>query len=321
MTSRPRTGARERHNLPVQRSRLIGREHDAAAVRQAVLESEGHLVTLTGAGGCGKTRLALQVAADLVDAYPDGVWLVELAPLADPTLVPEAVAAAFGMHQQPGRPIVDTLMAPLKQRRLLLVLDNCEHLVEACARLADTVLSACGGLRLLTTSREALRLDSEIVWRVSSLAVPAQGPTLNLGEVSRSPAVRLFVERARAVERGFELTSENARAVVQICARLDGLPLALELAAARVRVLSVGQIAQHMDRNFGLLTGGNRSAPSRQQTLKAALDWSYLLLSPPEQAALLRLAVFRGARISKRRRRCAPAPGSRGRTCLNCSLA
>src|SRR5712691_4755035 len=294
MTARPRTGARERHILPVPRSRLIGREHDAAAVRQALLESEGHLVTLTGAGGCGKTRLALQVAADLVDAYPDGVWLVELAPLADPTLVPEAVAAAFGMHHQPGRPIVDTLMARLKQRQLLLVLDNCEHLVEACARLADTVLSTCGGVRLLTTSREALRLDSEIVWRVPSLAVPDLGPTLNLSEVSRSPAVRLFVERARAVERGFELTSENARAVVQICARLDGLPLALELAAARVRVLSVGQIAQRLDQNFGLLTGGSRSAPSRQQTLKAALDWSYLLLSPPEQAALRRLAVFAG---------------------------
>ncbi len=198
------------------------------------------------------------------------------------------------MHQQPGRPIVDTLMARLKQRQLLLILDNCEHLVEACARLADTVLSACGGVRLLTTSREALRLDSEIVWRVPSLAVPDLGPTLNLSEVSRSPAVRLFVERARAVERGFELTSENARAVVQICARLDGLPLALELAAARVRVLSVGQIAQRLDQNFGLLTGGSRSAPSRQQTLKAALDWSYLLLSPTEQAALRRLAVFAG---------------------------
>jgi len=277
----------------VRRSRLIGREHDGAALRQAVLESEGHLVTLTGAGGCGKTRLALQVAADLVDAYPDGVGLVELAPLADPTLVPEAVAAAFGMHHQPGRPFVDTLMARLKQRQLLLVLDNCEHLVEACARLADTVLSACGGVRLLTTSREALRLHREIVWRVPSLAVPDLGPTLNLGELSRSPAVRLFVERARAVERGFELTSENARAVVQICARLDGLPLALELAAARVRVLSVGQIAQRLDQNFGLLTGGSRSAPSRQQTLKAALDWSYLLLRP-EQAALRRLAVRRG---------------------------
>jgi predicted ATPase len=284
----------QHHNLPVQRTRLIGRELDAAAVRQAVLESEGHLVTLTGTGGCGKSRLALNVAADLVDAYPDGVWLVELAPLADPALVPEAVAAAFGVHQQPSRPILDSLVARLKPRHLLLILDNCEHLVEACARLADTVLSACPGLRLLATSREPLRVEGEILWRVPSLVVPEPGHAAPLKELARSPAVRLFVERAQAVQQGFVLTSENAAAVAQICARVDGIPLALELAAARVRVLTVGHIAERLDHSFRLLSGGSRTAHSRHQTLKATLDWSHALLSPPERSVFRRLAVFAG---------------------------
>ena len=283
-----------RHNLPTRRTRLIGREQDAAAVAQAVLETEGHLVTLTGAGGCGKTRLALQAAANLLDEFRDGVFLVELAPLLDPKLVPAVVAAALGLRAQPTRPLLDTLVAWLKPRQLLLVLDNCEHLVEACAQLADAVASACPSVRLLATSREPLRVEGEITWRVPSLAVPDLASTPHLDALARFPAVRLFVERARAVQRRFELTTENAPAVARICVQLDGLPLALELGAARVRALTVGQIADRMDDSFRLLTGGSRSAPTRQQTLKATLDWSHDLLSASERTVFRRLAPFTG---------------------------
>ncbi len=201
------------------------------------------LVTLTGAGGCGKTLVALAAATDLVDSFADGVWLVELAALADPLLIPAALATPFGIHESPGRRLVDTLTAYLRSRSVLLVLDNCEHLIDACARLAEELLERCPTLCVLATSRAPLHIAGELIWSVPPLAAPDPDRTLAPGELAEWAAVQLFVERVQASRRGFSLTPENARAVAQICARLDGLPLALELAAARARVLTVGQIA------------------------------------------------------------------------------
>jgi predicted ATPase/DNA-binding NarL/FixJ family response regulator len=294
MTVVDHADSREHHNLPVPRTRLIGREEDAAGVRQVLLDDDSRLVTLTGAGGCGKTRLALQVAVDLVDLFPDGVWLVELAWLADPALLTEAVAAPLGVHRLPGRPMLEALLAWLQPRHLLLVLDNCEHLVDVCARLAHRVLSECDRVRVLATSREPLRVDGEVTWRVPSLAVPELVAAADPDQLTRSPAVRLFVERARAVQRTFQVTPRNGPAVARICTRVDGMPLALELAAAWVRVLSVNEIADRLDHSFALLTGASRSAPARHQTLRATLEWSHTLLSPLEQAVFRRLSVFAG---------------------------
>jgi predicted ATPase/DNA-binding CsgD family transcriptional regulator len=290
----PRVRERQLHNLPVPRTRLIGRERDAAAVRQVLLSVDGRLVTLTGTGGCGKTRLALAVAADLLISFVNGVWLVELAPLADPILIPQVVATALGIREQPTRSILDTLVAQLKTRQLLIVLDNCEHLVDACAQLADVMLGGCPDVRLLATSREPLGTQGELTWRVPSLAFPNlhKGPAL--GELAGSPAVQFFVDRAQAVQPAFMLTADNAPTVGQICQRLDGLPLAIELAAARLRGLGVEQILERLDTSIRLLVGGSRTAPDRQQTLKATLDWSRALLTLQEQVAFRRLAVFAG---------------------------
>jgi predicted ATPase/DNA-binding CsgD family transcriptional regulator len=288
-------GGHRRHNLPLHLTSLIGRAHDAAAVRHVVLESHGHLVTLTGAGGCGKTRLALHVGLDLADAFPDGVGLVELAPLADPLLVPQAIATALDVTEQPGRLILDTLRAHLKPRRLLLLLDNCEHLVEACARVADHLLAACPQLRILATSREPLRIPLEIAWPVPPLAVPdLRQPPARPADAEKFPSVQLLVERAQAAQPTFALTQANMAAVAQICVRLAGLPLALELAAARVRALTPEQIAARLDDVFRVLIDGNRTAPSRQQTLRATFDWSESLLNPGERVLFRRLAVFAG---------------------------
>jgi predicted ATPase/DNA-binding NarL/FixJ family response regulator len=282
------------HNLPAPRTRLIGREQDATAVRQAVLDTLGRLITLTGVGGCGKTRLALHVAADLLGAFRDGVWLVELSPVTDQTSIPQLVASVFGVREQPGRPITDTLVARLKQRQLLLVLDNCEHVVEATSSFADTMLTACPDMRLLATSREPLQVDGEITWRVPSLLLPALERLSDPDALACCPAVRLFVERAQAVQRGFDITPQNASAVGQICVRLGGIPLAIELAAARVGVLGVEQILKLLDDSSRLLVRGSRTAPGRQQTLRATLDWSHALLEGLEPSVFRRLAVFAG---------------------------
>jgi non-specific serine/threonine protein kinase len=284
------------YNLPTPRTSLIGRERDASEVGKLVLESPERLVTLTGVGGCGKTRLALQIALDVRDAFADGVWLVELAPISDPLLVPQAVAAALGVREGSGRlsSMTDTLIGSLQQRQLLLVLDNCEHLIDACANLADRLLQACPELRILATSREPLHIAGERQRRVHPLPVPDSEQAASPPNLARCPSVHLFLERASAVEPAFHLTPENAPAVAGICTVLDGIPLALELAAARVRVLSVGQIAHRLGDCFRVLSGSSRSAPTRQQTLKATLDWSYNLLSEPEQAAFRRLAVLPG---------------------------
>ena len=281
-----------RHNLPRALSELIGREAEQGEI--LALLAEAPLVTLTGSGGVGKTRLSLAVAAEVVDQYPDGVWLVELASLADPTLVHGAVAQVLGVREEPGRPLAATLIDHLHDRQMLLVLDNCEHLVAACADLAGALLRSCPHLRILATSREGLEIAGERRWRVPSLTVP-DPQHLPPPELTGSyEAVRLFVARARERRADFALSAQNARAIAQICARLDGIPLAVELAAARVESLGVEGLAARLDDRFRLLTGGARDALPRQRTLRAALDWSYDLLAEQEQLLLDRLAVFAG---------------------------
>jgi non-specific serine/threonine protein kinase len=285
------------HPLPVALSSFVGREREGAEVL-GLLRGEGprgavRLLTLTGPGGTGKTRLALHAAAGAAADYPAGVRLVELAPLADAALVPRAVAAALGVRETPGQDVTETLLQTLRERRLLLVLDNCEHLLPACAALAETLLRGCPRLQVLATSRQGLGVQGETTWPVPALGVPATA-ALPLEQLAQSEAVRLFVERAASVSPGFVLTERNGGAVAEVCRRLDGLPLAIELAAARVRTLSVEQIGARLDHRLRLLTSGRRAALPHQQTLRASVDWSYGLLAPPERHLLRRLAVFAG---------------------------
>jgi predicted ATPase/class 3 adenylate cyclase/Tfp pilus assembly protein PilF len=280
------------HNLPIQLTSFIGRAREIAEVKRLV--GAARLVTLTGSGGAGKTRLALQVAADVVECYRDGVWLAEFAPIADAALVPKSVASALSVPEQPGREVTETLVDVLRPRALLLVLDNCEHLLAACADLTAALLRACPQVHILATSREGLGVPGETLWRVPSLSLPDVHRLPPSEDLVLYEAVRLFVDRAVATTPGFALTSENAAAVVQVCQRLDGIPLAIELAAARVKVLAVEQIGMRLDDRFRLLTGGSRMVLPRHQTLQATMDWSYDLLSETERALLRRLSVFAG---------------------------
>jgi predicted ATPase/class 3 adenylate cyclase len=286
-----RTLGAHRHNLPVALTPFVGRARELEELGR--LLGGSRLVTLTGVGGAGKTRLALQTAAAAADAHPDGVWMVELAPVREGTQVPLALAAALTIETN----VVDTpdavaerLVRHLAGRRTLLLFDNCEHLVDAVARLVHAVLTHCPAVTVVATSRELLGLPGEVVWKVPPLHLPPPGAAH--GEVAGSDAVGFFCERARAARPGFELDGTNAAAVARICRRLDGIPLALELAAARVPVLSPEQLANRLDDRFRLLSGRERIAVPRHQTLRATIDWSYELLSPEEQAALARLAVF-----------------------------
>jgi len=281
-----------RHNLPVQLTSFIGREKDLAAVR--ALARSTRLVTLTGVGGVGKTRLALQAADGLLAQFPGGAWMVEMASQTDAALVPDAVAGVLGVKEQAGRPVLATLIDHLRGRTILLILDNCEHLVAACARLAAALLAGCPNLTILATSRETLGIPGEALFVVPPLPAPHARHSLLPEAFIHYEAVRLFVERASAVLSGFAVTGENAPAVAHVCRQLDGIPLAIELAAARVRVLRVEQIAERLDDRFRLLTGGSRAALPRHQTLQALIDWSYDLLAPVERALLRRLAVFVG---------------------------
>jgi non-specific serine/threonine protein kinase len=280
-------------NLPAEVSSFIGREREIAEISS--LFEHVRLLTLTGAGGSGKTRLAIEVAGELGGGMEDGVWWVELAALSDTGLLPQAVAATLGLREQPGRALSETLVAWLQHRKLLLVLDNCEHLIADCAGLADRLLHACPHLKVLATSREALGINGEIVWPVPALSLPDPGDLTSVEELMKYEAVRLFVERASATLPRFALTEENAATVAQICHRLDGLPLAIELAAARVKVLAVEQLAARLDDCFRLLTTGSRTELPRHRTLRAAIDWSYDLLTEAEQALLRRLSVFAGS--------------------------
>jgi len=279
------------NNLPTQTTRFIGRQREVAAVRE--LASAQRLLTLSGTGGAGKTRLALQVAADLVDTFKDGVWLVELGPIADPALVPQAVASALSVREEPGRAPLSALVEFVRSRNLLVLLDSCEHVVQACAELANTLLRAAPDLHILVTSREVLGISGETTWRVPSLSLPPKPPPPP-ESMDQYEAVGLFVERARAANTNFRLTAQNAAAVMEICARLDGIPLAIELAAARIRMLSVEQIAARLDDRFRLLTGGSRAAMPRQRTLRALVDWSYGLLQETERMLFRRLSIFAG---------------------------
>jgi predicted ATPase/DNA-binding CsgD family transcriptional regulator/DNA-binding XRE family transcriptional regulator len=291
-TASPREARRT--NLPHPPNALIGRERDVEALCRLLLDDHARLVTVTGVGGAGKTRLALAVATAVASEFPEGVWLVELAPVSDAALVPMAVATALGVRESGGVSVVDALLAFLGQRAALLVLDNCEHLIEASAQLAEYLLATCADLRILATSREALQLAGEHRYRVQPLAVPDPDDRAAPAELARSPAVALFVARAHAVEAGFELTVESAATIAQICTQLAGIPLALELAAARVGVLSVEQIRDRLDDCFRLLVGSGRTAPTRQRTLRATLDWSYELLTDAERTVFRRMAVFAG---------------------------
>lgn len=296
------------NNLPLQVNRFIGRERELTAVRGLLMTTR--LLTLAGAGGSGKTRLALQVATDVLAEFEHGVWWVELAALADPLLMPQAVASALGIPERADCTLTEALVDALRPKHLLLVLDNCEHLLAACAQLVDTLLRTCAQLRVLVTSREALTISGETLWLVLPLRVPDTYQPPPIAGLLTYEAVQLFVERARSVLPSFTLTAENASAVVQVCRRLDGIPLAIELAAARIRALSVEQIVARLDDAYRLLTGGSRSALPRQQTLRAAMDWSYDLLSAQEQACFRRLSVFAGTfSLAAAEAICAGEPG------------
>jgi predicted ATPase/class 3 adenylate cyclase len=267
------------HNLPVQLTNFIGRQAETKNVREAL--AGNRFVTLTGAGGSGKTRLAVHVAAQVVAEFSDGVWYVDLAPITNPDVVPVAAARALGLPDQPGRSTIDTLLRFVRDRRMLVVLDNCEHLLDASATLVTSLLAAAPGLTVLATSREPLGVPGEAMWQVPSLSLTDE-------------AIELFADRARLARTDFTVTDDNASAVAEICRRLDGMPLAIEFAAARVRALSLAEIVNSLHDRFRLLTGGSRTAVRRQQTLRASVDWSHALLSEPERVLFRRLAVFLG---------------------------
>jgi non-specific serine/threonine protein kinase len=277
--------------LPLPAGRLIGREESLAAILDVL--ASARLLTLSGTGGCGKTRLALAAATAAGGRYVDGVYLVELAALTTMDRLPGTVADSLRLREQRGIPLLDTIVAALRPRRLLLVLDNCEHLLAGCAAVVQRLIESCSSVTVFATSREPLGVVGEVVWQVPPLALPPAQPS-SLVLVSDAAAVQLFVERATARRTGFQLTEENAAAVAQICRRLDGLPLAIELAAARVSVLAVEQIAARLDDRFRLLVAAVRTAPPRQQTLLATIDWSHALLSGPERVLFRRLSVFAG---------------------------
>jgi predicted ATPase/class 3 adenylate cyclase len=277
------------NNLPVQLASFIGRHRELSEVR--VLVGSSRLVTLTGAGGCGKTRLSLQVAAELLDGSGDGVWLVELAAIADDGAVAPAICQALGMAPQPGRPVLDTLLDALAPQDVLIVLDNCEHLIGGSAKTADAIVRRCPRVHLMATSREPLGIGGETIYRVPPLSLAGPGDS-DPAAAESSDAVALFVDRARAQGAGLPVDEQTAPLVVSICARLDGLPLAIELAAARLRSLSLSGLHDRLDQRFRLLTGGSRTALERQQTLLATVEWSHSLLNGAEQVLLGRLSVF-----------------------------
>jgi non-specific serine/threonine protein kinase len=280
------------HNLPAQLASFVGREREIAGARRSL--AGARLVTLTGPGGCGKTRLAIRVAAELADQYRDGVRLIDLAPLADPRLVLQAVALGLGLREVPGRPLDALLASELRSKQLLLVLDNCEHVVDACRQLAAQLLYSCAQLSILATSREVLGIIGEIVLPVPTLAVPVALDAAAPDRLLQYESVQLFVERARAARPEFAPTEQNAAALVQICRRLDGIPLALELAAAWVRHMPAEAIAARLDDRLNLLAAGSRAALPRHQTLRSTVEWSYDLLTDPERVVFRSLGVFSG---------------------------
>jgi predicted ATPase/class 3 adenylate cyclase len=281
------------NNLAPQLTSFIGRERELAAALD--LFASTRLLTLVGAGGIGKTRLSLELAEHLLDQFPDGVWVVELAPLTDPQLVTHALATALGVKEQAGRSVQEAVLDHMRERRLLLVLDNCEHLIDACADLAKQLLQGGPEVRIIASSREALRVPGETTYPVPVLSVPGRHEMHEPGQLANFESVQLLVDRVRAANPRFALTADNAASVAEVCRRLDGIPLAIELAAARARSLSIDAIASRLNDRFKLLTRGDRTALPRQQTLRALIDWSHDLLTDGERAVLRRLAVFAGS--------------------------
>jgi predicted ATPase/DNA-binding XRE family transcriptional regulator len=293
------------HNLPHTASSFVGREKELSAIQR--LLSGSRLVTLTGAGGIGKTRLALQVAREVVADYPDGVWWVELAARfrasaaaayagagsEDP--ISQAVAKSLRLSLEPGRPAIDAVLEALRAKKTLLVFDNCEHVIEDCAALAEQLLAWCPLVCILATSQEALQVPGEKVWLLPALSLPKENPAPGAGQVLQAEAVRLFVERADEGRHGYQPAVVEVFTIAQICRRLDGIPLAIELAAANLSLLSAQEIADRLDQRFDLLTRGRRTALPRHRTLRAAIEWSHELLRAPEQIVFRRLAVFTGS--------------------------
>jgi predicted ATPase/DNA-binding winged helix-turn-helix (wHTH) protein len=282
-----------RHNLPAELTSFVGRQRELLKLPGMLASSR--LLSLTGAGGVGKTRLALRLASHLAHEYRDGVWLVDLSPLSVPDLVVQTIATAVGVREGPQRSVGDALLDNLRHRELLLVLDTCEHLVASCAEIVEALLRGAPALRIVATTREALGVSGETIWRVPSLSLPAASASVSVKALVESEATQLFIERASAVAPSFAPSSDNADAIVRICRRLDGIPLAIELAAARVVVLSPEQIEARLQDRFRLLTGGARTAVARQRTLEATVDWSYQLLPEDERQLLGRLSVFPAA--------------------------
>jgi len=280
------------NNLPIQPTSFRGREHDFEEVKS--LLSQHKLLTLVGSGGVGKTRLAVQVGAEVLDQNPDGVWLIDLAPITDPELVASVIAKEIGMPQVEGRRIDESIPQWLRRKKLLLILDNCEHVLETVAGIADAITRSCPDARMLATSRQALGVSGEAIHRLPSLSVPGPGSPLSAEQALQYGAIALFVDRAALTDTRFRLTDDNAPIVAEICRRLDGIPLAIELAAARVKILSIPNLAQRLNERFKILTGGNRSALPRQKTLGALIDWSYDLLTPQEQMLFSRVGIFAG---------------------------
>ncbi|HET6866384.1 MAG TPA: BTAD domain-containing putative transcriptional regulator [Solirubrobacteraceae bacterium] len=286
----PREDRDAPHNLPAPVSSFIGRERQLSELRQLLLRTR--VTTLTGPGGVGKTRLALELAASMLDGSDDGPWFVDLAPLTDPTLVAAKLAGVLGVPEQPGRSLAESLISSCRNRQLLVILDNCEHVIDEAAKIADQLVRGCPRMILLATSRESLEIDGEYLYRVPPLFVaPASADP---GRLLACDAVRLFIDRARRQRSDFSVGPENASTVGRLCRRLDGIPLAIELAAARLRTLSLAEIDSRLDQRFRLLTGGQRVNPPRQQTLEALIDWSYDLLNAEEQEMLERVSVFAG---------------------------
>lgn len=280
-----------KHNLPSQLSSFIGREKEQTEIINLI--AQNRLVTLMGTGGIGKTSLALQVGQKLLNEYPNGIWFIALDSLADPTLVPQTVAAVFDIRESNDRSIIELLINKLCEKTTLLILDNCEHIVDACAQLATTLLSNCSKLKILATSREVLNVTGEATYRTPSLSIPEQDE-MSLQKLTEYESIRLFTERAALASSSFTLTEENAQAVIDICRKVDGIPLAIELAAARVNILQVSEILNQLQGSFALLSTDNRTASLRQQTLQASVDWSWGLLNAAEQAFMRQLSVFAG---------------------------
>jgi predicted ATPase len=282
----------EKHNLPIQLTSFIGREKEIETVKK--LLTDFRLVTLTGAGGCGKTRLALEVAENLIGDYEDGVWFVDFAPLTNPNLLINEVASVLKIKEKVKIELVETVLKEIIDKNILIILDNCEHLISSCSELAEKLLKSVSGLTLLVTSREALNISGELGWRVPSLSLPDIEKHPDIDELIRFESIQLFTQRAITGQPSFELSEQNVGKVAQICSRLDGIPLAIELAAARIKVFDADAVLERLDDRFHLLTGGVRTALERHKTLKATIDWSYDLLSDKEKILFNRLSVFVG---------------------------